>query len=1162
MKFSEKQLPEWINLAIERNLLSRTEVLQWLLEEDAETREMEDLLLQSVSEHPAARKILDLRDRQPISDACSAGTRPTPTVSTQHSRPVLSARSSANDVHETMVGGRSRASGTGDSRPSESDPSASRQVRSPSSTSDWRARTRSLPVGFERYQIRQEIGRGGCGVVSLAFDHQLQRLVVIKQVLSESSSNEAATRFLNEAQITGQLAHPGIVPVYEMGQDRSGMPFYVMKHLDGKTLTQLMEELRETDSAKTSGPAGSHQLLQRFLDVCQTLAYAHQFGVIHRDLKPSNIMVGAFGETVVLDWGLARRVGDSRADSNQDQTLNAAPTARQPAIDPAESVHDRRHQPASAQSAPALTQLGAVLGTAAYMSPEQARGANTSLDQRSDVFSLGVILYEILSGISPFRSETLDNTIENVVRCHYRPLEQVRRGVAKPLAAICAKAMSAEPEDRYQDARQLAMDVERHLAGLPVTARQESWLEKWDRLANRHRTIVRTGFAASIVIALVAGIATVIVSSAHHAEKQARVQAVQAQQDTLVALQQKSAEATFANRQLQESRQAADTWLLQLSGDLQFYPGLQPLRLDLIQQAVEHYEQLVDEAEKHQTSDEPLTDWVVERKIETARNLIRLGDLHQLSGATQSAHTSFQSARERLVQLLPQSRLAKDPLDANRVHDVELEICNSDLGRAFSSDDPQLARTIVESAEQNLNRLLHDQPNDRETRHALARCKLIFARMIDSSQPELAELKRRQGLAEADLLVQGSTDRKYVILRENLLRDAAQAHTRRCDWQAAESSFRQLLRHLEQADAATADRPDHQESLSWAKSYLATCLEQMGRSREALSLWNQAESDLGDAWSQLYAVSYYRENQAVLDFNQARLLAQSGNQNQAIERARLAIDRLRQVIQDQQPTSDRIQQMTRFYLLLSRLLADRQPEQAQQWNQQATVLIDHLAQQPGWKETAEALRWESECQQLEQQLILAPTEFQIPDSHAFEQGRGFDSEQARSARALRLQCWNDRNRAESDSDSRIMRWVNLIPTDVADRSLDEGLQIARLLLELPQDPLQITPMVEHTTRQLVERFPESQQAWEARFLAAARSGDVASATSAWERVKWCRIDVMPEHTWFEEWLRLKSGSQSGAPQSVAQLQQEHGGCPGFWGLAIEATLNADATASE
>ena len=266
-------------------------------------------------------------------------------------------------------------------------------------------------------------------------------------------------RFIQEAEITGGLEHPGIVPVYGLGTDANGHPFYAMRFIRGESLKQAIAGFRAFRSG-TSNPAAHglelRKLLRRFIDVCNAIEYAHQHGVVHRDLKPGNIIVGRYGETLVVDWGLAKAVGRPEDGAPSDEgTLTP-----------------------SSSSGSAETLPGSVLGTPAYMSPEQAAGEVAKLGPRSDVYSLGATLYCLLTGMPPFAEDDVGRILQGVQQGKYAPPRKLDRSIPPALEAVCLKAMALKPADRYGSPRALADDIERWMADEPVSARREPAAER------------------------------------------------------------------------------------------------------------------------------------------------------------------------------------------------------------------------------------------------------------------------------------------------------------------------------------------------------------------------------------------------------------------------------------------------------------------------------------------------------------------------------------------------------------------------------------------------------------------------------------------------------------------------------------------------------------
>ena len=278
-----------------------------------------------------------------------------------------------------------------------------------------------------KYTFVKELGRGGMGTVYLAEDRELNRLVAVKVINTPDMTDDLRRRMIREAQIIAGLEHPGIVPVHDVGTLPDGRIFYAMKFVRGLRL----------DEYATQG-ASLRDRLRKFQAVCDAVAFAHAHEVIHRDLKPQNIMIGSFGEVLVLDWGVAKIVRP-QIDANERGLIG---------------VHPR-------QSAANETQDGTVIGTRDYMSPEQARGEIDQIDQRADVFSLGAVLHFLLADKA-----------------------------SKPAKAICLKAMADAPESRYRSATELSADIGRLLDAEPVLAYRENAVERVSRWVGKNRFLV------------------------------------------------------------------------------------------------------------------------------------------------------------------------------------------------------------------------------------------------------------------------------------------------------------------------------------------------------------------------------------------------------------------------------------------------------------------------------------------------------------------------------------------------------------------------------------------------------------------------------------------------------------------------------------------------
>ncbi len=340
---------------------------------------------------------------------------------------------------------------------------------------------------------------GGLGEVYIANDKDLKRRVAVKRIKPGFSDDaESTRRFRLEAEITGRLEHPGIVPVHGIGRDEQGEAFYVMKFIRGETLESLIKNFHQR-AEKSKRPFRSlefRKLLGYFVDTCQTIAYAHSRGVIHRDIKPSNIMIGRYAETIVVDWGLARIIGELESDESDQSALESVAFA----VNNANS---------------SKTAIGQAIGTPVFMSPEQASGYQDRVDQRSDVYSLGATLFVILTGEHPF-SGSLKRVIEDVCVGRFDLPRSKNREIPAALQAICLKAMQKQPHDRFQTVEDLANDIEAYLADQAVSAWNEPVTMRLQRFFRQQLHFVLAGM---LVLAIAVG---VLAANAYRSEQVAK----------------------------------------------------------------------------------------------------------------------------------------------------------------------------------------------------------------------------------------------------------------------------------------------------------------------------------------------------------------------------------------------------------------------------------------------------------------------------------------------------------------------------------------------------------------------------------------------------------------------------------------------------------------
>ena len=291
--------------------------------------------------------------------------------------------------------------------------------------------------------------------------------MALKEIQDRHADNPGArNQFAREAKITARLEHPGIVPVYGLGTYADGRPFYAMRLVHGDSLQHAIREFHKSDSPGKSREDDILQLrgfLIRFLQVCHAIHYAHDHGIVHRDIKPSNIMIGKYGEAVVLDWGLAKH------QKGEDTIHPAGAASRVPDEDAADRIWD--------------TGVGGLVGTPAFMSPEQAMGQMELIGTASDIFNLGATLYCLVTGRSPFEHEKdIMLVVQKAQRADFPKPSKVKKGIPRALEEICLKAMSLRPEDRYASAGALADDLERWLSGQSVSVYREPWYRRVLRL--------------------------------------------------------------------------------------------------------------------------------------------------------------------------------------------------------------------------------------------------------------------------------------------------------------------------------------------------------------------------------------------------------------------------------------------------------------------------------------------------------------------------------------------------------------------------------------------------------------------------------------------------------------------------------------------------------
>ena len=451
----------------------------------------------------------------------------------------------------------------------------------------------------ERFRKIRPHAAGGLGEVSLARDEQLKRDVALKELQARHLADEVKRRrFILEGEVTGALEHPNIVPVYAMGIDAAGEPFYAMRFVKGESLSRAAQRAHKHLPAKKllrRDCLNFRRLLTRLIAVCHALDYAHSRGVVHRDIKPANVMLGKHGETYVVDWGLARTAGSPTDELSLDEEFLGARN------------HSEGHS---------ATEQGSIVGTPGYMPPEQALGQVDSLGPWSDVYALGATLYAMLVGKPPLKIEDGDvvSYVSRVEEGLFDTPRKLKPETPRELEAICLKAMSPPIADRYQSAGEMAEELERWLGDEPVLACPPTFAERVWRWCRRHRDWVMAGM---LLLAL-AAVTSVLLARTFRAQAAREKRLADENLELAVA---ESAARELADRRYLDARESVDRWLIGYSESLRNYPGMQDVQRTMLERAADEYARFSAE----QVDDPTL-------QLEQGLTLVRLGNVRRSLG--------------------------------------------------------------------------------------------------------------------------------------------------------------------------------------------------------------------------------------------------------------------------------------------------------------------------------------------------------------------------------------------------------------------------------------------------------------------------------------------------------------------------------------------------
>ena len=741
--------------------------------------------------------------------------------------------------------------------------------------------TANLAVGTatssgQRFRVLRPHARGGLGAVHVALDEELHREVALKQILDKHADDPISrARFVLEAEVTGGLEHPGIVPVYGLGTYADGRPYYAMRFIRGNSLKEVADAFHglsfaaqpaQGDAEKTGDMAGpadpgersleGRKLLLRFLDVCNAIDYAHSRGVLHRDIKPGNIIVGKHGETLVVDWGLAKATGR---------------------VDPGADLGEGTLVPSSSASGSAETLPGRALGTPGFMSPEQAEGDLENLGPRSDVYSLGATLYYLLTGRPPVAG-TLNDVLRAVKQGQFLPPRRHDPTIDRALEAVCLKAMALEPAARYASPKALAEDIERWMADEPVSAWREPLAGRARRWAKRNRTAVIA--AAVALLAGVVGLFAMVVVQTQAKAEIARALGRETSANKALAA---------ANEELGRSRAAVQArYELATLAIKTFHTGVsedfllkeekfKDLRDRLLKSASEFYGKLGALLDKD-------TDVVSRQALATAN--------FELAGLTAKVGRNADALAAHRSVLAARREFAAGPgATAESLADVGRSLTEV-AGLLESAGKTDKALAAYREAEGLLTGPASSSP---EARAALAACRSRmggFLTSIGKNDEALAAYRRARSDQETLVAARDASPQARRELGDTINRIGRLLANTGRPREATDEYRTALTIRKKLADDDPSDS-EFRNALSASHNNLGLVLWQTGRLKEAEAEYRTALAIREKLAGDNPAVSEFRKQLQASHFNLANLLRQTGRLKEAedLYRSALAIER-------------------------------------------------------------------------------------------------------------------------------------------------------------------------------------------------------------------------------------------------------------------------------
>jgi eukaryotic-like serine/threonine-protein kinase len=771
-------------------------------------------------------------------------------------------------------------------------------------------RTASYAVGTAmgdglRFRILRPHAQGGLGAVFVALDGELNREVALKQILEKHADDPVSRgRFLLEAEITGGLEHPGVVPVYGLGTYSDGRPYYAMRLIEGETLKEAIDRFHAGKS-KTGGTGPRllelRKLLRRFTDVCNAMEYAHSRGVLHRDIKPRNIIVGRHGETLVVDWGLAKATGKS---------------------DP--STAERTLLPSSA-SGSSETLPGSALGTPAYMSPEQAEGRLERLGPRSDVYSLGATLYCLLTGQPPFAGDVAD-VIRAVQRGEFTRPRQLDSSIDPALETICLTAMAQRSEDRYSSCRALADDLDRWMADEPVSAWREPFSRRARRWSRRNRTAV-----TALGVAVVAGVAGLVALAGVQAQANSSLRAANTQVKR--ANTELAAEKARVQERYDLAMEAIETFHTGVSEDFLLKEAkFKDLRDRLLKAASDFYGKLG--ALLKNRSDRASRKAMLQANFELAELTDKVGKPDDAL----AAHRQVLAAREALA-----AETQADPA-------ITAEVGRSLTAVAFLLDTTGRtgeSEAMYRKAEALLLTLAPKIAEGAAARAVLAKCRSNLGWLLHNTgrnDEALSVFRLARADQEALAAGAGATAESRRQLADTINRVAILLKTTG-NSSEAEADYRKALTIFQKLADDNPAVTDFRGSLARSHNNLGVLLSEMGKSAEAVAEFRTALAQDQKLADDNPAVTEFRNSLARSHSNLGTLLSPMGSSSEAAAELRAALSLQQKLADDNPAVTDFRKSLARSRNNLANLLSDMgKSSEAAAEHREALAIREKLAQ--------------------------------------------------------------------------------------------------------------------------------------------------------------------------------------------------------------------------